>query len=208
MLFRSGIAGLVLTIGAAVDGNVISFERIKEELFKGKGIKNAIRAGYDHSTAAILDVNASHLLSALALYNYSTGAVKGFAVTLIIGVIASTFSNLVFAKWFIQWLSQRKPNMSAPQWIKETHIDFIKPAPIITTLSVLLAIAGGVTVLTKGLNYGVDFSSGTTITAKTSAATTTEQVREAVTGAGVEKANGQSTVILRNVVTEIGRAHV
>ena len=196
-----GIAGLVLTIGAAVDGNVISFERIKEELFKGKGIKNSIRAGYDHSTAAILDVNASHLLSALALYNYSTGAVKGFAVTLIIGVVASTFSNLVFAKWFIQWLAQRRPNMSAPQWIKETHIDFIRPARIITTLSVLLALAGGVTLLTKGLNYGVDFSSGTTITAKTSAETTTEHVRAAVTGAGVEKANGQSTVILRNVVT-------
>ncbi|UBV43608.1 protein translocase subunit SecD [Deinococcus taeanensis] len=194
-----GIAGLVLTIGAAVDGNVISFERIKEELYRGKGIKNSIRAGYDHSTAAILDVNASHLLSALALYNYSTGPVKGFAVTLIIGVVASTFSNLVFAKWFIQWLAQRRPNMSAPQWIKDTHIDFIRPAPFITTLSVLLAIAGGAVLATRGLNFGVDFTSGTTMSVKTSSATTTEQVREAVTGAGVEKVNGQSTVIQRTV---------
>ncbi|GGR44629.1 protein translocase subunit SecDF [Deinococcus seoulensis] len=201
-----GIAGLVLTIGAAVDGNVISFERIKEELYRGKGIKNSIGAGYEHSTAAILDVNASHLLSALALYNYSTGPVKGFAVTLMIGVIAATFSNLVFAKWFMEWLAQRKPNMSAPQWIKNTKIDFIRPAPIITSLSVLLAIVGGGILATKGMNYGVDFTSGTTIAIKASGDTTTEQVRAAATGAGVEKVNGQSTVIQRDVTPGVGGA--
>lgn len=194
-----GIAGLVLTIGAAVDGNVISFERIKEELFKGKGIKNSIHAGYEHSTAAILDVNASHLLSALALYNYSTGPVKGFAVTLIIGVIASTFSNLVFAKWFIEWLAARKPNLSAPQRIKHTNIDFIKAAPIITTLSVLLALAGLGVLATKGLNYGVDFTSGTTLTITTDATTTTEQVRSAVAGAGVQKVTAQDASIQRDI---------
>lgn len=194
-----GIAGLVLTIGAAVDGNVISFERIKEELARGKGIKNAIGAGYEHSTAAILDVNASHLLSALALYNYSTGAVKGFAVTLIIGVVASTFSNLVFAKWFMEWLAQRRPNMSAPQWIKETRIDFIKPAKVITTLSVLLALAGAAMVATRGLNFGVDFVPGTTLTARTNADVPTEQVRSAVIGAGVAKVTGQSAAIQRDI---------
>ncbi len=194
-----GIAGLVLTIGAAVDGNVISFERIKEELGRGKGIKNSIRAGYEHSTAAILDVNASHLLSALALYNYSTGPVKGFAVTLIIGVIASTFSNLVFAHWFLEWLAKRKPNMTAPQWIKNTRFDFIKAAPIVTTLSVLLALIGGGILATKGLNYGVDFTSGTTMTVSTAAATDTEAVRSAVAGAGVGKVTAQSAAIQRDV---------
>lgn len=201
-----GIAGLVLTIGAAVDGNVISFERIKEELYRGKGIKNSIRAGYDHSTAAILDVNASHLLSALALYNYSTGPVKGFAVTLMIGVVAATFSNLVFAKWFMEWLAQRRPNMSAPQWIKDTRIDFIRPAKFITTLSVLLALVGVGVLASKGMNYGVDFTSGTTVAIKTSSATTTEQVREAATGAGVEKINGQSTVVQRDVTPGVDGA--
>ncbi|WP_291424551.1 protein translocase subunit SecD [Deinococcus sp.] len=194
-----GIAGLVLTIGAAVDGNVISFERIKEELGRGKGIKNAIKAGYQHSTAAILDVNASHLLSALALYNYSTGPVKGFAVTLIIGVLASTFSNLVFAHWFMEWLAQHRPNMSAPQWIKNTHFDFIRLSPIITTASVLLAIVGGGILATRGLNYGVDFVSGTTMTVKTGANTTTEAVRKAVAGAGVAKVTSQSAAIQRDI---------
>ncbi|WP_221088789.1 protein translocase subunit SecD [Deinococcus aquaedulcis] len=198
-----GIAGLVLTIGGAVDGNVLSFERIKEELRRGKGIKNAIGAGYNSSTAAILDVNTAQLLSALALYNYSTGAVKGFAVTLMIGVVASTFSNLVFGKWFIQWLAQRKPNMSAPQWFREPRFDFIKPAPIISTLSVLLAIGGGALLLTKGLNFGVDFTSGTTLTVKTSGATSTDQVRAAVTGAGVQKVTAQNATIQRVVVPGI-----
>lgn len=194
-----GIAGLVLTIGAAVDGNVISFERIKEELARGRGIKKSIEAGYQHSTAAILDVNASHLLSALALYNYSTGPVKGFALTLMIGVVASTFSNLVFAKWFLQWLGERRPGLNAPKRIAGTHIDFIKPAPIITTLSVLIAVAGGAVLASRGLNYGVDFTSGTTLTVKTSSATTTEQVRAAVAGAGVADVTAQSAAIQRTV---------
>ena len=195
-----GIAGLVLTIGAAVDGNVISFERIKEELQKGKGIRNSINAGYQHSTAAILDVNASHLLSALALYNYSTGPVKGFAVTLIIGVIASTFSNLVFAKWFMEWLAQRKPNMTAPQRIKHTAFDFIKASPLVTTTSVLLALAGTGILAAKGLNYGVDFTSGTTMTVRAPAGTATEQLRSAVAGAGVSKITANNAAIQQDLV--------
>lgn len=194
-----GIAGLVLTIGAAVDGNVISFERIKEELLKGKGIKNAIKTGYEHSTAAILDVNASHLLVAVALYNYSTGAVKGFAVILMIGVIASTFSNLVFAKWLVELLASKNPKLSAPQWIKNTNFNFMKWAPIVTTTSLALALLGGVLMLTKGLNYGVDFTSGTTITVKADAATTTDQVRSLVASAGIEKVTAQSAMIQRDI---------
>ena len=194
-----GIAGLVLTIGAAVDGNVISFERIKEELFRGKGIRSSIKAGYDHSTAAILDVNASHLLSALALYNYSTGPVKGFAVTLIIGVIASTFSNLVFARWFMEWLAQRNPNMSAPQRVGKTNFDFIKAAPVVTTASVLLALAGAGILATRGLNYGVDFTSGTTMTVRASSADT-EAIRRAVAGAGVSKITANNAAIQRDIV--------
>ncbi|MEF2280025.1 protein translocase subunit SecD [Deinococcus sp. YIM 134068] len=201
-----GIAGLVLTIGGAVDGNVVSFERIKEEMAKGKGIKNAIAAGYEHSNIAILDVNAAQLLSALALYNYSTGAVKGFAVTLIIGVVASTFSNLVFAKWFMQWLAGRRPNMSAPTRIGKTNIAFMRAAPIVTTASLILALGGGLILATKGLNYGVDFTSGTTLTVRASANTTTEQMRAAVTGAGVGKVNAQSATIQRDVTPGLSGA--
>ncbi|WP_293913450.1 protein translocase subunit SecD, partial [Deinococcus sp.] len=193
-----GIAGLVLTIGAAVDGNVISFERIKEELAKGKGIKNSINAGYEHSTLTIVDVNASHLLSALALYNYASGPVKGFAVTLIIGVVASAFSNLVFAKWMMYALAKKR-DFTAPFRIGVPKIDFIKASPVITTASIVLAIAGATFVGVRGLNYGVDFTSGTSITAKISTATTTEQVRSAVISAGVPNVTGQSTTVQREI---------
>lgn len=193
-----GIAGLVLTIGAAVDGNVISFERIKEEMRRGKGIKSSINAGFEHSTLTILDVAASHMLSALALYNYASGPVKGFAVTLIVGVVASAFSNLVFAKWLLTALAQKR-EFAAPNRIGVPNIDFIKTSPIITTASVLLAIAGASLVATRGLNYGVDFVSGTSITAKASPETTTDQVRQAVIGAGVPQVTGQSTTIQRDV---------
>ena len=193
-----GIAGLVLTIGAAVDGNVISFERIKEEMGKGKGLKNAIATGYEHSTLTILDVNASHLLSALALYNYASGPVKGFAVTLIIGVIASAFSNLVFAKWMLYAVANKR-DFKAPFRIGVPKVDFIKASPYITTASIVLAIAGATFVGVKGLNFGVDFTSGTSITAKAAPSTTTEQVRTAVTGAGIASVTGQSTTIQRDI---------
>ena len=193
-----GIAGLVLTIGAAVDGNVISFERVKEELRRGKGIKNAIGAGYGHSVWTIIDVNLSHLLSALALYNYATGPVKGFAVVLAIGVIASAFSNLVFARWLMEALARRR-NFSAPQWFTAPKIDFIKASPIITSLSITLAILGGVVMLTKGFDFGVDFTSGTAITLKTDPGTNVEQVRAAVGAANVPGVTASGATIQSSV---------
>jgi SecD/SecF fusion protein len=197
-----GIAGLVLTIGAAIDGNVISFERIKEELKLGKGIKNSIQAGYEHSTMTILDVNASHLLSALALYAYASGPVKGFAVTLIIGVLASAFSNLVFAKWMLQVLARRR-DFSAPKRIGVPHFDYIKVAPIVTSISLLLALGGAILLGVRGLNYGVDFTSGTSITARTNTTTDVEAVRKAVTGAGIAVVTPQNSTIQRSVTPGI-----
>ncbi len=102
-----GIAGLVLTLGAAVDGNVLSFERIKEELRAGKKLRQAIPEGFRHSTLTILDVNIAHLLAAAALYQYATGPVRGFAVILAIGVVASVFSNLVFSRYLLERQADR-----------------------------------------------------------------------------------------------------
>lgn len=197
-----GIAGLVLTIGAAVDGNVISFERIKEELRRGKSVKSAVGAGFEHSTTTIMDVAASHLLSALALYNYASGPVKGFAVTLIVGVVASAFSNLVFAKWLLTLFAKR--GFSAPQRIGVPKIDFIKSSPLITSLSVLLALAGLGLVASRGLNYGVDFVPGTSITALASPQSSTEQVRQAVISAGIPGVTGQSTAVQRDASVSSG----
>jgi SecD/SecF fusion protein len=200
-----GIAGLVLTIGAAIDGNVISFERIKEELNAGKGIRNSIQAGYEHSTMTILDVNASHLLSALALYAYASGPVKGFAVTLIIGVLASAFSNLVFAKWLLQLFAQKR-SFTAPKRIGVPHFDYIKVAPVVTSISLLLALGGAVLLGVRGLNYGVDFTSGTSITVRANAGSSVESVRAVLSSAGVATVTPQNSTIQRSVTPGLAGA--
>lgn len=191
-----GIAGLVLTIGAAVDGNVISFERIKEELRANKGIKSSINAGFGHSLATILDVNFSHLLAALALFNYSSGPVKGFAVTLAVGVLASVFSNLVFSKWMLETMA-KKWNFSAPMWFSTPNIDFIKASPIVTSVSVALAILGGAIIATKGLQYGVDFTSGTAFTVNAAASVDVEAIRKTLDSVKIKGAEAANAVIQR-----------
>ncbi|WP_034338354.1 protein translocase subunit SecD [Deinococcus misasensis] len=202
-----GIAGLVLTIGAAVDGNVISFERIKEELRRGKGIRGAVNNGFNHSFWTIFDVNLSHLLSAFALANYSTGAVKGFAVTLAVGVIGSAFSNLIFSKWMMTGMAQRK-QFAAPDWaaFKNPTIDFLKPAALITTISVALAIVGSVIVGIKGFNLGVDFTAGTSFTVSTNTSVDVEDVRSKLETSKIEGVDAKAAVIQRSVTPGIAGA--
>src|SRR5690606_848905 len=100
-----GLAGLVLTIGAAVDGNVISFERIREELRAGRGIRLAMKRGFSTSLSAIIDANVTTLLAAAALYQYTSGPVRGFATTLAIGIVASVFVNTVVVPFVLDLLT-------------------------------------------------------------------------------------------------------
>ncbi len=185
VLTLPGIAGLVLTIGSAVDGNVISFERIKEEMRNGLSLKSSIKGGFGHSFWTIFDVNFSHLISAAALYNYATGPVKGFAVTLAVGVIASTFSNLVFSKWLLEVMAERF-KFKAPDWFHTPNIDFMKASKFITTASVVTAVIGLFFITTKGFTYGVDFTSGTSLLVKAPLETKAENIRSAIGGAGLE----------------------
>ena len=104
-----GIAGFILTIGMAVDANVLIFERIREELALGKTPRAAVEAGYDRASLTILDANVTTLIAALVLFQFGTGPVKGFAVTLSLGVIASVFTALVLSRGiFDYFLIQRK----------------------------------------------------------------------------------------------------
>ncbi len=195
VLTLPGIAGLVLTIGSAVDGNVISFERIKEELRHGLGLKSAIKGGFGHSFWTIFDVNFSHLISAMALYNYATGPVKGFAVTLAVGVIASTFSNLVFSHWLLEVLANRV-KFTARDWFATPKIDFMKAAKFVTTASAMLAVIGLGLILFKGFQFGVDFTAGTAIQLQTAPAVTRAQVLAAAASAGVPGVTDSSTQVI------------
>ncbi|MEM6431283.1 MAG: protein translocase subunit SecD, partial [Deinococcota bacterium] len=146
-----GLAGLVLTIGAAVDGNVISFERIKEELRDGRSLRLAMRNGFQSSLSAILDANITTLLAAAALYQYTTGPVRGFAVTLAIGIVAAVFVNTVVVPFMLSVLTLK---FKKPRFIGQlsvTNFKFVARAPIIIAVSGGLALISILGVVIGGL---------------------------------------------------------
>lgn len=189
-----GIAALIMTLGAAVDGNVLSFERIKEELKRGKRFRQAIPGGFSHSIVTILDVNVCHLLAAAALYQYSTGPVKGFAVSLAVGVVASVFSNLVFSRFLLERIAAIR-EVRPPYWLWGTKIDFLKPARYVTLTSLLLAAIGGGIVLTKGFNFGIDFTGGTAFTIRVPQSVNSEQIRSFLDSTGIAGAGGAEAIV-------------
>ncbi|PLV58341.1 protein translocase subunit SecD [Thermotoga sp. KOL6] len=118
ILTLPGIAGIILTIGTTVDGNVIIYERIKEEMRAGKPVRTSIAAGFDRSLSTILDANITTILTGLILYYFGTGTVKGFAITLIIGVLGSIFVNLVFSRLLLDALA---PFLKTPKVVEEAQ---------------------------------------------------------------------------------------
>lgn len=189
-----GIAALIMTLGAAVDGNVLSFERIKEELKSGKRFRQAIPGGFSHSIITILDVNVCHLLAAAALYQYSTGPVKGFAVSLAVGVVASVFSNLVFGRFLLERIAAIR-EVRPPYWLWGTRIDFMKPARYVTLVSLVLAALAGGIVLTKGFNFGIDFTGGTAFTIRVPQSVNSEQIRSFLDSTGITGAGGTEAIV-------------
>jgi SecD/SecF fusion protein len=189
-----GIAGLILTLGAAVDGNVLSFERIKEELKMGKKFRQAIPGGFSHSIITILDVNMCHLLAAAALYQYSTGPVRGFAVMLALGVVTSVFSNLVFSRWLLELIGDRC-EVRPPYWLWGTKIDFLGISRYVTAASLTLAVIAAGIVFVKGFNFGIDFTGGTAFTIRVPEGTRAEQIRSFLDNAGIAELRGAESVI-------------
>ena len=108
-----GIAGLVLSAGMAVDGNVIIFERIREELRAGKGARAAVQAGFSDSLRTILDSNVTTLIAAVALFYFGSGPIRGFAVTLSVGILVSMFTAVLVSRYLIDWLVRRDPDRAA-----------------------------------------------------------------------------------------------
>ncbi|WP_457638389.1 protein translocase subunit SecD [Oceanithermus sp.] len=194
VLTLPGIAGFILTLGAAVDGNVLSFERIKEELKLGKNLRQAIPDGFTHSTVTILDANISTLLAAAALYQYSTGPVRGFAVMLAIGIVVAVFSNLVFSRWMLEKIAAFK-EVIPPYWIWGTKIPFLKEARIFTPATLTFAAIMGAVVLFNGFNLGIDFTGGTSYLIRTDKTVTVEKIRNFLDEAGIEGVSGKEAVI-------------
>ena len=184
VLTLPGIAGLVLTLGMAVDANVIIYERIKEELRAGKGIGKAVQDGYRNAYSAIIDGQVTTLLTGLVLFFFGSGPIKGFATTLIIGIITSVLTSIFITRLVIDDRLKKGKNITfenkiSRNFLKNTHVDFLgkrKYSYIISGALILIAL---LSIFIKGFTYGVDFTGGRTYVVRFDQPVTAEDVRSA-----------------------------
>ncbi|PKP09195.1 MAG: protein translocase subunit SecDF [Bacteroidetes bacterium HGW-Bacteroidetes-4] len=167
VLTLPGIAGIVLTIGMAVDANVLIFERIREELAAGKGIKLAIKDGYGNAYSAIIDSNLTTLITAFILGYFGKGPIHGFAITLGIGILSSLFSAIFITRFvFERTLAKNKEPKFATKisegFLKNTKIDFLGKRKIFYAISSVLVLISIGSLATRGLNQSIDFTGGRT----------------------------------------------
>jgi len=162
-----GIAGIVLTIGMSIDANVLIFERIKEELKNGAGIKEAISSGYRKAYSSIVDANVTTFLVGIILYTLGQGPVKGFAITLMVGIACSFFSAVFITRVVVEWMSKKgdQSKISFVTGISRNalagmNFDFISKRKFAYLFSTAFITIGIVAMLIKGLTYGVDFTGG------------------------------------------------
>ena len=167
VLTLPGIAGIVLTIGMSVDANVLIYERVREELLNGKGLKLSLSDGYKNAYSSIIDANVTTLLTGIVLYVFGSGPIKGFATTLIIGILTSLFSAIFITRLIFFWRLSKKDSVSFDNSItrgafKNTSIDFIGKRKLFYAISSIIILIGVGSLVTKKLNYGVDFKGGRT----------------------------------------------
>ncbi len=167
VLTLPGIAGIVLTMGMAVDANVLIYERIREELRAGKGIKLAISEGYKRAYSAIIDSNVTTILTGIVLYIFGQGPIKGFATTLVIGILTSMFTAIFITRLIYERLLKKNANLTfsikiTANVFKHTKIDFIGMRKYFYVVSGIILLAGVVSLFVRGLNPGIDFTGGRT----------------------------------------------
>ncbi len=162
-----GIAGIVLTIGMAVDANVLIYERLREEIAAGKSVKSAIGVAYEKAFTAIFDSNFTSLITAIVLFWRASGTVKGFAITLTIGLVASMFASILVTRVLFRWCIDRNmiKTFKFANLIKSADFDFLGKRGVAALLSFVLIIASaGVYLVKKERSLGIDFTGGTIIT--------------------------------------------
>lgn len=160
-----GIAGIVLTIGMSVDANVLIYERIREELRQGKGLKLALDDGYKRAYSAIIDANITTLLTAIVLAYFGTGPIQGFATTLIIGIFTSLFSAIFITRLIFSYMIDKKQNISFSTKLTanvfvNSKIGFVAKRKMYYIISGIVIIAGVASIATKGLDKGIEFTGG------------------------------------------------
>ena len=169
VLTLPGIAGIVLTIGISVDANVLIFERIREELRKGKGVRKAIADGFNNALSSILDANITTGLTALILFIFGTGPIKGFATTLLIGIGTSLFTAIFITRILVDSRNEKGKGVSFSTKItkgllSEINISFLQRRKIAYIVSSILILVSLISLTFQGLNQGVDFVGGRSYT--------------------------------------------
>ncbi|MGE4541387.1 MAG: protein translocase subunit SecDF [Bacteroidales bacterium] len=185
VLTLPGIAGIVLTLGMAVDANVIIYERIKEEIRAGKGIRLAIDDGYKNAYSAIIDGNVTTLLTGIVLYTFGTGPVQGFATTLIIGLLTSLFTAIFISRMIFIYLLDKNKTITfdtkiTRNFLANTNINFLNMRKTAYTISIVLVVISLASLTFRGLNYGVDFTGGRTYLVRFDQDVTVNEVRDAL----------------------------
>ena len=191
VLTLPGIAGIVLTMGMAVDANVIIFERIKEELRGGKGIHAAIKDGFSNAYSAIIDGNLTTIITGIILFIFGNGPVQGFATTLVIGILTSLFCSIFITRLILEAIVAKRGKCSfSYKWsenlLSNVHFDFIGKRKIAYLVSGVIILAGVISLAFHGLNYGVEFTGGRTFVVRFDKNVSAEQVREALDGSFVD----------------------
>ena len=185
-----GIAGIILTMGMSVDANVIIFERMREEIRSGKTVRASIAGGYSKAFHTILDANVTTLIAAMVLFQFGTGPIRGFAVTLSLGIIGSMFTAIVVTRLVLDLLSSRRKfsRLLMLQLIRRSNVRFVERRRIAFVASVLIIVVGGIFTIMRGSdNLGIDFRGGTLLLRTFRESVPIERVRESLAKIGLEK---------------------
>ncbi|MGK0286516.1 MAG: SecD/SecF fusion protein, partial [Salibacteraceae bacterium] len=193
-----GIAGIVLTIGMSVDANVLIYERIREEMRTGKGFKQAIADGYKAAYSSILDSNITTMLTGVILFVFGTGPIQGFATTLIIGIITSLFSAIFITRLIFEWAMASGKKVSFSTKLTENafqnmKVDFLGKRKMFYLISTVVILIGAGSLVSKGLNYGVDFVGGRSYIVRFDTPVDVEAVSSALTAQFVDESGLKNT---------------
>ena len=186
-LTMSGIAGMVLSLGMAVDANVLIYERTKEELRAGKGVKKALADGYSNAFSAIFDSNLTSIITGIILFNFGTGPIRGFATTLIIGILISFFTAVFMTRLFYEHFMGKDKLLNltfctgiSKNLMANTHFDFMGRRKVWMTTTLIVVVVCLGFLFTRGLSQSIDFTGGRNFKVQFEKEVEPEQVRELI----------------------------
>lgn len=214
VLTLPGIAGIILSVGMAVDANVVIFSRIREEIENGKTVRSAVQAGFKRALSTVIDSQVTTLIAAIILYEIGTSSVRGFAWTFMIGIVVSIFTAVVVTQLYVSLLADgkrtgskaffgiRKTGKATFSFKKELH--FMRYKKIYYSISVVILVAGLVCGLVRGLNYGIDFTGGTMIQMDMGKEVAISEVQDAIADYDLDpeiiySGEGNQQIIIRTI---------